>query len=245
MRNPIQLLKDSVGILKENPALFFGILLVPALLSVVASIFEPAQNTGVDASEWIVFAVMTVVTAVANIFMGIALILAFQNRSLTVKSAYSGAKSFFWRYLGLSILTSIVITIGFILLIIPGVIVSVWLAFATFILVLERTEIIEAMKKSKEYVKGKWWEVFGRLIAGSLVALLLLAIVFAVLSPLPIDVLVENIVMTFIGMLIAPIAVGYMYLMYQDLKGVPMAQPSDPVAFTGMDNNPPATTTVA
>ena len=247
MRNPIQLVKDSLSLVKDNPALFLGILLVPALLSVIAAIFEPAQNAGtVEGTEWIIFAAVTVVSVIANIFMGIALILALSNHSLTVKEAYSESTSFFWRYLGLSILTSIVITIGFILFIIPGVILSVWFTFAVFILVLERTKIIEAMKISREYVKGKWWGVFGRLVAGSLMAFLLLAILFAIVRFLGMDILVENIIVTFISMLIAPIAFAYMYLMYQDVKGTPVTPTANPftpeVAGTGSSES--TTTTV-
>lgn len=231
MRNPIQLVKDSVSLIKDNPALFLGILLVPAVLSVIAALFEPAQDTGVvDAMEWIMFALVTVVVVIANIFMGIALILALSNRSLTVKEACSASTAFFWRYLGLSILTSLAITIGFVLLIVPGIILSVWLTFAVFILVLERAEIIESMKKSKEYVKGKWWAVFGRLVAGSLLAFFLLAILFAVIRLLALDVSIENMIMSFLSMLIAPIAFGYMYLMYQDVKGTPTIPTATPSA---------------
>lgn len=220
MRNPIQLLKDAVSIVRENPALFFGILLIPTLLSVIAASFEPARDTGItDLTIWLTFAVLTLITAITNIFMGIALILAINNRSLTVSEAYKSAATFFWRYIGLSILTSLAITIGFILLIIPGVIVSVWLAFASMVLVLERSEIVEAMKRSKEYVRGKWWGVFGRLIAATFIALLTLAILFGVIRFLPIPLWVENMIMSLVSMLIAPVMVGYMYLMYQDLKG--------------------------
>lgn len=230
MRNPIQLLNDSLSLLKDNLGLFFGIIMIPVVLSVLVSIFEPAQDTGVvDAMEWFVFAGLTLLTAIVNVFMGIALILALNNRSLSVKEAYSGATAFFWRYLGLSILTSIIITVGFILLIIPGVLLSVWLTFATFILVLERTKIVEAMKKSREYVRGRWWGVFGRLVAGSFMALLILAILFAVVRLLDVDILVENMIMTFISMLLAPVVVGYMYLMYQDLKGGPAIPAATPV----------------
>ncbi len=246
MRNPIQLIKDSMSLVKDNPALFLGILLVPVVLSVLASIFEPAQDTGVvDATGWVIFAAITIVTVIANIFMGIALILALNNRSLTVKEAYNESAKFFWRYLGLSILTSVVIVAGFILLIVPGIILSVWLTFAIFVLVLEKAEIVESMKRSKEYVKGKWWGVFGRLIGGSLLVFLLLAVLFTIIRFLALDIVIENMIMSFISMLLAPIAFGYMYLMYQDVKGTPTSPAATPFATEVADMNSTEPTTTA
>ena len=52
-------------------------------------------------------------------------------------------------------------SIGLILLIIPGVIFAVWFALAMYILILENKGIMESLSKSKELVKGHFWTVFG------------------------------------------------------------------------------------
>lgn len=220
MRNPIQLLKGSFGIFSENPRLFLGVLLVPILFSILSALFEPSRETGViDTLEWSIFILITLAVVVVNIFMGIALTLAVDNRSLTVAGAYRASRPFFWRYIGLSLLMTLILTIAFILLIIPGVILSVWFVFATFVLILENGGVIESLKRSREYVRGKWWGVFGRLVAVTLLAFLAMAVLFGVAAMLPGGQIVESVVGTVVGLILAPIMIGYMYLLYQDAKG--------------------------
>ncbi|TAN40314.1 MAG: hypothetical protein EPN25_08115 [Nitrospirae bacterium] len=52
---------------------------------------------------------------------------------------------------------------GFLLLIVPGVIFLVWFAFGQFILAREDLRGMDALLKSKEYVRGYWPDVFLRL----------------------------------------------------------------------------------
>lgn len=61
-------------------------------------------------------------------------------------------------------LTSFIIGGGFILLIIPGIIFMVWFFFAQFILVKEDVHGMSALLKSKEYVRGEWFNVSLRLL---------------------------------------------------------------------------------
>lgn len=227
MRNPIQLFKGSLGIFAENVWLFVGILAVPAVLAFVAGLFEPPQDTGViNISEWLFFGALTLITAIVNVFMAIALIFAVDNRSLTVVGAYAAAKGFFWRYIGLSLLISAILLLAFILFIIPGIIVSVWFTFATFVLVLERTKIIDALKRSREYVRGKWWGVFGRLIALMLIVWAIMIILFAIVMMIglviPGNDFIQVALSTIIGFALGPIVMGYSYLLYQDAKGAPV-----------------------
>lgn len=48
---------------------------------------------------------------------------------------------------------------------IPGIIVAVWLSMAIFIVVTENIRGMQAILRSREYVRGAWWAVFGRVIA--------------------------------------------------------------------------------
>ena len=67
----------------------------------------------------------------------------------------------FWKYIGLSILVGLVTFIGFILLIIPGIIFALRYSFATFILVDTRSGIRAAMKESGNITKGSKWKLLG------------------------------------------------------------------------------------
>lgn len=219
MRNPIDLFKGSLAIMQDNFSLFIGILLLPILVSLIVSLFAPSEATGViDTTEWVLYTVLMLISGVVNILMSVALILAIDNRSLTVKEAYKGAASFFWRYLGLTIVMMVILFIGFILFIIPGIILSIWFAFSTFILILERSAIKEALSRSREYVRGRWWGVFGRVVVMTLILVVLTIVVSGISAFIPSDVVTEVIIAGF-SLFLAPLGVGYMYLMYQDISG--------------------------
>ena len=76
------------------------------------------------------------------------------------------------------------------------------------------------MKVSKEYVKGKWWAVFGRYAF-----LLLIAILISVLMGIVATVLesgLENIgtaIASFVfSAVMVPVVTAYTYLMYKDVS---------------------------
>lgn len=63
--------------------------------------------------------------------------------------------------------TGLLITLGFLLLIIPGFIFLVWFSFAAIIAVIEGKGIA-SIKQSKELVAGRFWQVAWRLLILSL-----------------------------------------------------------------------------
>lgn len=220
MRNPLTLLSDAVALVRQNIPLYLGILLVPLLLSYLAGLFTPPEETGViDLAEWSVYLGLLLVSVIANVFMTIAFTLALRDPSHTVAGAYRAATTFFWRYLGMSIVMSVLIVIGFLLLIVPGIILSVWFTFAAFVLVLENQSIRGSLRQSREYVRGRWWGVFGRLIVLTLVALVISVLFGVVISLLAMGPAIDELILMIMNLALVPVMMGYMYLMYQDIKG--------------------------
>lgn len=220
----MQLLKDAVGIFNRNVKLYVGIVIIPVALSVLAALFEPAEGTAVtDLLELCLYVVLTAAAAIANIWLIMALIIAINNPSLSVGGVYGASKAYFWRYLGFSIVSTLVLLVAFLLLIIPGVIVSVWLTFSSFVLILENGGIIESMKKSREYVRGRWWGVFGRSVFISLVTIPIFMVTAVIAALLPGGEAVTDTVASALSTFWLPIAMAYLYLMYQDVKSRPIA----------------------
>lgn len=62
-----------------------------------------------------------------------------------------------------AILFEIIVSIGSLILVIPGIIANVFLQFA-LLAAAENSGPIEALKKSYALVHGHWWQTFGRLI---------------------------------------------------------------------------------
>jgi hypothetical protein len=70
----------------------------------------------------------------------------------------------FWRLLAVSILAGIGVAIGFVLLIIPGLVLMVIWAVVAPVTVLERPGVFGAFGRSRELVRGNGWNVFGVLV---------------------------------------------------------------------------------
>jgi hypothetical protein len=78
--------------------------------------------------------------------------------------------------LGLNFLYGLIITVGFLFFIFPGIYFSVILIFSIPILIYERQNISDSISKSFDLVRGNWWTTFGSLLV---ISLFILSISFA------------------------------------------------------------------
>jgi len=76
-----------------------------------------------------------------------------------------------WNIVIANILVGVIVGIGFVLLIVPGIIFACRLAFVPFIVMDEKLEPIEAIKKSWEMTRGYSWTIFGMAIASFFIAI--------------------------------------------------------------------------
>jgi hypothetical protein len=86
------------------------------------------------------------------------------------------------KYIWTVILQGLLIGLGFICLIVPGVILAVWFSQTRFVFVNENLSGMAALRRSREYVKGYWWQVVGRSIAGNIVVAIATGILGALLA---------------------------------------------------------------
>jgi Flp pilus assembly protein TadD len=100
-------------------------------------------------------------------------------------------------------LTALIVTGAYLLLGIPGVIFTVWFFFAPFVFIEEDVRGMNALLKSKEYVKGRWFGVCLRLLAVWLIS--------ALISSIPIAGQV-------LALFLIPFGFIYTFLVYKDLK---------------------------
>ncbi len=66
----------------------------------------------------------------------------------------------FWKYLGASLLSGLIVMGGLILLIVPGIIFAVRLQFTTYLIVDKNLGPVEAIKKSWDLTRGSVWNLF-------------------------------------------------------------------------------------
>jgi len=153
---------------------------------------------------------------------------AYIGMFLLVKKNYEGneleifkeTKKYFASYLGLSVLTAVLVLLWACLLIIPGIIYSIFYSFAVYAFFFEGLKGMKAIKRSKELVRNYWWPVFGRF---AVIATVLY--VFTMIISIPLHYSDVNSffysfwtsIMQIINFLIGPISLLYFYQIYQDL----------------------------
>ncbi|MFH0712606.1 MAG: hypothetical protein V2A55_02020 [Candidatus Jorgensenbacteria bacterium] len=120
---------------------------------------------------------------------------------------------YFWVY----ILLSLIITGGFLLFLVPGVIFAVWTLLAPFVLVAENDRGLKALVKSREYVRGHWWGVFWRFLF-ILIVLLIPSLGISFIVSLATPDIVSQIVNFIVSLLIGSLGVVYSFQVYKNLK---------------------------
>ena len=96
----------------------------------------------------------------------------------------------FWSFLGASLLVSIVVVLGMILLIVPGIIFALMFMFATMIVIDRGLGPIESMKESKRITTGYKWKLFGLGLVLTLLNIVgLLALIVGLLVTVPVTIL--------------------------------------------------------
>ncbi|HMQ02014.1 MAG TPA: hypothetical protein PKD79_03030 [Candidatus Doudnabacteria bacterium] len=139
---------------------------------------------------------------------------------LTIKSALGVAWHRLLAYFAVGLLTAVAIILGLIALIVPAIILSVYLAFGTYATVLDKHGPIQALRTSKEYVKGRWLLVAVRFILYGLITLLayipviILSFVMGILAGEVVSSMINSLAAVFI----APFGVAYGYSLYANLK---------------------------
>lgn len=108
----------------------------------------------------------------------ITLYMRYPDRTLPVQDLWQASYPFLGKVLVGNILYTLGIGLGMIFLIIPGIYISVALAFIPIILVAEHYTVRGAIEHSMEVVKGQWWQTFG-ILAVTILVLLPLQIAFA------------------------------------------------------------------
>lgn len=85
---------------------------------------------------------------------------AYLGEDVSVGQAYATALPRVLTILVASILTGIVVGIGFLLLVVPGIIFALWFTLITQCIVVEKTGAIKGMKRSKALVSGNLGKTF-------------------------------------------------------------------------------------
>ena len=89
----------------------------------------------------------------------------FKEKSRSVSNYFYQALYFFPKIIGIGLITGILVVLGFLLFILPGLYISARLMFAPYIGLMENRPILDSVKKAYEITEGKGWKLIGYIAA--------------------------------------------------------------------------------
>lgn len=145
---------------------------------------------------------------IVNLWVQVALVYVVkeENTKASIKDLLMMVRGKIGPYFWVMLLKGLACLAGFVLFIIPGIILSVWFNFAQYAFVMEDKRGVQALVRSRELVKGYWWSMLGRL-------LLLVAAAALVSSMSKVGFFLNS-------LFVVPFGVIYLYVIYEDLKRV-------------------------
>jgi len=126
---------------------------------------------------------------------------------------------------------------GTVMLIVPGIIFSIWYTFTYYAVIFEEKKGMEALKSSKQLVSGRWWRIFWLLLAPALFyALILLIISYSITYGLTYlltgftFIVVNGLISSIISSIIAPLTALITIILYFNAKDNPVPAETTPSA---------------
>lgn len=86
---------------------------------------------------------------------------AVRREKVEIKDMFSVFERNYWNAVIAGLVKGIIIVLGFVMLIVPGIIFACRLAFVSYLIVDKKMEALEALKASWAMTKGHGWTVFG------------------------------------------------------------------------------------
>lgn len=217
------LLSEAWSIYTERLGVFLGI----TALSTVGS-FGLFLVAGIIWSMATFISPMLLILAIAMTMLGVlfsvwgqaALLRAVTDSGGEISIVGSYRKGWYkiFSLLWVGFLYGLLIAGGTVLFVVPGVLFFVWFGVGTFVLFSEDVRGMNALLKSREYVRGNWWGVFSRVIfAGLLYLLIAFALSFVFVFVATPDA-AKTSVNALLGLFVTPLITLYSFLIYKHLR---------------------------
>lgn len=179
--------------------------------------------------------ILAAITAVLGLWLDIVLIKmvqkALSGKKINAAEEFSAATPLIFSYFWVSILVVVAVIAGLILFIIPGLILAIYLAFATYIFVLENKRGIEALKSSYDLVNGRWWATLWRVVAPNIIAYVLVGLfaigIYSISQLGNVSIteiagsdpnIIRDAIVSVVFTFATPLFVSFMILIYKSLK---------------------------
>jgi len=209
---------DIGDVLSRSARIIYArpLLIVPQLITLIPTLLGDALNTSSTLSPLrIITSILSIVFSVIASGAYPSLVKAvIEGGQLSVTEALGKAYRRFWTLLVAGLLVILIVVLGAIALVVPGIIFGTWYAYTVPAIMLEDKGALEGMAASKAFGRDKKSRTFLMFVIVGIVGLVLLAVesVFSLASPL-LGELVYAILLVPFGAWVSVI-LAYTYLTY-------------------------------
>lgn len=212
------LIKDSWNIISAKLWMFVGLSLLPVGLMFASMMLMPLIGIPLFAvlGPWaalILFLIPFILIFIQALTFGATLHGVMNVETTTFGESFKKGIAYILPMAWLIVLSAFIILGGLWLFVIPGIVLTVWLAFTAPILMAEGLRGMDALAKSKEYVRGYWWPVAGRIFLFGL----MVWIASAISNLIPI---LGFFLHLFMMLFATPLGVAVNYNIYKSLKAI-------------------------
>lgn len=215
LRSVGALFGDTWKLYKTRWQVLVEIVLLPTLVIALGYVL---LGIGAGLGHWLMVlgGLIVFVGYIVFVFSTLSVIYSIHNTT-GVDASYQATIKWFWPFVWVVILEALAVMGGFVMLIIPGIWLSFALTLFSYAFVVERRRGIDALRQSKDYIKGYWWAVAGRVI---LLGLLFLAA--SIIIEIPALIIAGTAGRVFVTLVLTlffvPYSMIYHYLIFQNLR---------------------------
>ncbi|MBU0647957.1 hypothetical protein KJ855_02145 [Patescibacteria group bacterium] len=150
----------------------FGVLVIVGAIFALFYFAVKDTLTGNEAMEIAAIAIivgLVMVWTLVSVIFGLwsvaakVEIVTFGEENIGAIDAYKRTWSKLFEFWWVMLVLGLIMSGGFVLLIIPAIIFGVWYSFSEFILISREERGLDVLVKSKAYTRGMWWDVFWRM----------------------------------------------------------------------------------
>jgi hypothetical protein len=207
------LFRDSWDLYKERWQVLVEIVLLPTLIVVLGYVLFYLGFPFSILGGLIVF-----IGYIIFVFSMLPLIFSLHHTA-GVDASYKATIGWFWAFVWVTILELLAVMGASIMLIVPGIWLGVALMLMIYVFVIEHRRGIDALRQSKDYIKGYWWAVLGRVL---LLGLIFLAA--TIIIEIPVMIIAGNAARILVTMVLTlffvPFSMIYQYVIFENLRAL-------------------------
>jgi len=153
-----QIVKDTWAVFKKEWMKIYGLMLLPIAFAIVYGII-----TGILGAEGLIGVILELLYFFIQTVISMGVLKAMLNivrgEKFDIDTILS-TQPLFLKYLGATLLVGLIVGIGLLLFIIPGIYMAITYTFVPYLIVDKKMGVFEAMKESSELTKGKKFDIF-------------------------------------------------------------------------------------